>query len=768
MRDVTKLKASRITLGQMLAALALLSGNGLAAGQGASSAGETELTTIVVTAQKRAEDIQSVGSSIQAFSGKSLEDLGIKSTSDIAQFAPNVSIALPSGAGNQPLISIRGIGLNDYDTNNAGPNGVYLDEVYLSTPSSQTFSTFDLQSVEVLKGPQGTLYGRNTDGGAINLVSVKPSDEFSANLHAEYGSYNTANLEGAIGGEILSGLDGRAAFTINRSEGYVHNLLTGENENGAGSFAVRGMLLFKPIDALKMLFNVHGGQVDNRPTEYRHLGDLDPATGAQCTPAQTNAAQCVDLFGYGTPAKFYDGAYNRQQHLRVTNAGSYLRMDYDVGAVNLTSISAVEYNNKLHPEESDASPNRLLEINFGVHSTTISQELRAAQSRDTYNWVAGLYYLHENLAQNQPLFFGLDGDTVFGAPGALDGVAFRAFDTSEQLTDAYAAFGQGEYLFFDQLKLILGGRLSKEHKSFLYNGSIQLQQGGQDNFGPVTELVPPTPEHLDDSNFSWKAALNYNLTKDVLAYMSATTGFKSGDFNGSFLSTDQNEIKRQLVPVRPEKVKSYEIGIKSSWFERRVIANVAAFYNDYRDMQVFILIPSPDNAGFSINVLDNAPKTHTMGIDFDIAGKLTPNLTLSLQAGILQAKIDDFKSSRSLSLLDYSGNQLPVAPHGSASVLLDYKLPLPVGALDLQANANYRSHMWFDVSNDPWIQQSGYWLMNARAAYDNGHWEVGAFVHNIANQEYYNDMFDLTVPFGLIQGIRGTPRMFGVEFNWRY
>ena len=767
MRDVTKI---------VIAAAVFITGGGMAGAQTAppkgSVASDTELETIVVTAQKRAEDIQSVGSSIQAFTGKALEELGIKSTNDIAQFAPNVEIAMPSGAGNQPLISIRGIGLNDYDTNNAGPNGVYLDEVYLSTPSSQTFSTFDLQSVEVLKGPQGTLYGRNTDGGAINLVTVKPSDEYSANVHAEYGTYNTSNLEGAIGGQIVSNLDGRFAFDINRSGGYVHNLLTGENENGFGTYAARGMLLYKPLDSLSVLFNVHGGQVDNRPTEYRHLGDLDPTTlgpnPKQCSPSATSAGQCVDFFGYGTPASFYDGAYNRQQHLRVTNAGGYVRIDYDTGAVNLTSISAVEYNNKLHPEDSDASPNRLLEINFGVHSTTVSQEFRAAQNRDKYNWVGGLYYLHENLAQNQPLFFGLDGDSVFGAPGAFDGVAFRAFDTSEQKTDAYAGFGQGEYLFTDWVKLILGARVSKEHKSFLYNGSIQPQEGGEDNFGPVIPLVPPTSEYLDSGNFSWKAALNFNITKDVMTYISATTGFKSGDFNGSFLSTDPIEINRQLVPVRPEKVKAYEVGLKSSWLDRRVIANIAAFYNDYRDMQVFILIPSPDPAGFSINVLDNAPKTHTMGIDFDLTAKLTQHLTLALQGGILQAKIDQFKSARSEALLDYSGNQLPVAPHGSANILLDYKRPLAAGTLDVQANGNYKSHVFFDVSNDAYIQQGGYWLFNARAAYGIGHWEMGAFVHNIANQQYYNDMFDLTVPFGLIQGIRGTPRMAGVEASWRF
>ena len=777
MRDVTKSMTSRIIWGGACGALALLAGGAAAqTAPGGAAASDSELQTIVVTAQRRAEDIQSVPITIQAFTGKDLADLGVKSSSDLGQFAANVEIALPSGAGNQPLISIRGIGLNDYDTNNAGPNGVYLDEVYLSSPASQTFATFDMQGVEILKGPQGTLYGRNTSGGAINLTTVKPSDDFSSYLHAELGSYDTANLQGAVGGPVSSTLDGRVAFDYNYSEGYMHNLLTGDHENGANNYAARGMLLWKPTGDLKVLFNVHAGQVNNRPVQYRHIGDLDPASFAnpngpqQCQPGPTYAGQCVDLFGYGTPANFYDGAYNRQQHLRVTNAGSFVRVEYDAGAVQFVSLTSAEYNMKLHPEDTDVSPNRLLEINYGVHATSLSQEFRASQNRDSYNWVAGLYFMHEHLYQNQPLFALLDGDSIVGVPGAFDGTAFRAFDTSNQNTDAYAAFGQGEYALTDKLRLVLGGRVTQEHRNFLYSGSIQPQEGGEDNFGPVIPLATDYPEHLSNGAFSWRAGLNYKFTQDVLAYASAATGFKSGDFNGSFLSTVPAEIQRQLVPVSPEHVRAYEVGLKSTLFDRHLLIDAAAFYNDYRDMQVFILINGiVGGSGLPLNVLDNAPKAHTQGLDLTLTARPTQNFTATLQAGILQAKLDQYQSTRQVGLPDYSGNQLPMAPHASGSLLLEYRVPIGADALVLQANANYKSHVFFDVSNDPYIQQGGYWLGNMRAAYDLGsRWEFGAFVHNVTNKQYYSDKFDLSQPFGFIQGIVGTPRMAGVEANWRY
>jgi iron complex outermembrane receptor protein len=775
MRDVTKVTASRKG-GQALVALALTFTGVAAQAQSASSSDkDSELAIIVVTAQRRSEDIQNVPIAIQAFTGKELDELGVKSTSDLGQFAANVEIALPSGAGNQPLITIRGIGLNDYDTNNAGPNGVYLDEVYQSSPASQTFATFDLAGVEVLKGPQGTLYGRNTSGGAINLTTVKPTDEFSSYVHGEYGSYNTANLQGAVGGPIASTLDGRFAFDYNYSDGYMHNLLTGNNENGANNYAARGMLLWKPTDSLKVLFNVHAGQVDNRPTQYRHIGDFDPTTlgnlvPTQCSLSATYAGQCVDLFGYGTPQKFYDGAFNRQQHLRVTSAGSYVRVNYDAGPVDVVSITAVDYNDKLHPEDTDTSPNRLLEINYGVRSTTFSQEFRVSQSRDTYNWVAGAYYMHETLNQNQPLFALLDGDSIVGFPGALDGIAFRAYDTSRQNTNAYAVFGQGEYAITDSLKLVLGGRVTQEHRSFNYNGSIQLQEGGEDHFGAVIPLATDVPETLSNGAFSWRTGLNYKFTPDILGYASIATGFKSGDFNGSFLSTNLSEIQRQLIPVVPEHVKAYEVGIKSTFLDRRLLIDAAAFYNDYRDMQVFVLINDvPGGNNLPLNVLDNAPKAHTMGVDLTITAHPTRRLTATLQAGILQAKLDQYQSTKDPNLPDYSGNQLPLAPHGTASLLLDYRIPMGENSLDLQANANYKSHVFFDVSNDPYIQQGGYWLANVRAAYELGkNWEFAAYVHNVGNEQYYLDKFDLTSTFGFIQGIVGTPRMAGLEFNWRY
>src|SRR5512143_209031 len=485
-----------------------------------SSAAQGAIETVTVTAQRRSEDIQAVPISITAFSAKQITDLGIKSSTDLSQFTPNLDIALVAGNGNQPIITIRGVGLNDYDTNNAGPNGVYLDDVYLSSPASQTFQTFDLERIEVLKGPQGTLYGRNTSGGAINFISVKPTDEFTGNFHAEYGAYGTYQLEGAIGGQITDGLDGRIAVVHNGSGGYTLNALTGKRENGANNTAGRAQLEWKPIEDLTLLLNVHGGTVANRPAEYRHLGALAPNTFDLCSPARviSNNSDCIDIFGYGTPKNFYGGAFNRQQHLQVHNLGVSLRGDYVLGDWTFTSLSAFEHNDKLHPEDSDASPNRLLEINFGVRNATFTQEFRADWNTANNDLLDGLYYLDENLHQNQPLFILLDADKFFGGPGTGDGVAEIATDQSKQITDSYAAFIHDTYSVTDQLKVTLGGRFTGESKSFVYSGATTFQSGGMDHFPPPTPITPPPGQSfnkkLSNTSFNWLASATYHFTDD--------------------------------------------------------------------------------------------------------------------------------------------------------------------------------------------------------------------------------------------------------------
>ena len=528
----------------------------------------TQIEEVVVTAQRRSENIQDVPVSVQAVSAAQIEREGVKQTADLARITPNVTIALPSGEGSQPNITIRGIGLNDYNSNNAGPNGVYVDDVYISAPAAQTFGLFDIDQIQVLKGPQGTLYGRNTSGGALIFTSRRPTNSFSADVHAEYSSFSTYQIQAGVGGPIAEGLTGRLAFVVNHSDGFMHDLDTGDRENGADNQAVRAQLQYQPTDNLKLSLIASYGHLDNSPAQYKHYGAFQPGTQGDpepvyCSIQQAYAGGCVNIFGYGTEKGFYQGRYEDFGNLKTRNSVNVARADYTMGPVTLTSITAYQHSFRNHPEETDASPTDSLHLTFHVKADTWTQEFRAAYSEGPLNWVVGAYYLGEILKQSQPSQAFTDGD-LYGAfgvppgPGNFDGIASLSRNNNRQRTDSYALFGQGDYKLGD-FTLTLGGRYTHEKKDFEYFRTQQRQLGGRGNFGPIRIFIHNERE-LKDSNFTWRAALSYKPTDDILLYSSASTGFKSGGFHGGFLSSDPAQAAFQLTPIDPEKVTAYEAG----------------------------------------------------------------------------------------------------------------------------------------------------------------------------------------------------------------
>lgn len=718
---------------------------------------------IVVTAQRRSESIQTVPITIQAFSGEKLKDLGVNAAADLGKVATNVTVALPQGAGNQPAITIRGIGLNANNSNNAGPNGVYVDEFYLSAPTSQGFALFDLDRVEVLKGPQGTLYGRNTSGGAINFITRKPTDEFNGYFDVNYGNYATTQISGAVGGKIADGVAARAAFIRNYGDGYFHNTFLNRRQNGANDISVRASLLLTPAANLNILLVGHASRVDRLPDTYAHLGAFTPvslAAGAPeaCSVGAVYGGQCLDLFGQATDPRRFHVASNRTQHLRVDDSGGIARVEWSPGSLTLTSLSGYNYNKRLLPEDSDSSPFRQLEIDWGNRSNEFTQELRLNQVTDHYNWVAGLYYLHELLTQNQKLELLLDIDKFLG-PGAGDGVASRQIVSNRQVTDAYAAFGQAEYGLTDTLKAVLGGRYTKEKRSFRFGNAVQYQQGGIDNFEPLSALTE-TENSLRNSAFSWRAGLNYTPRPRLLLYATATTGFKSGDFNGGFLSPDPAQAAIQQQPVRPEKVTTYETGVKAEFFKRKVTFNAAVFYNDYRDLQLFALVPSPLGP---LNVAANARKARTYGADIDLTIRPVRNLSFSAQLGLLNTKLTEFLLLADPSVPNYSGNELAFSPHRTVFLLGQYTLPLSSSqSMDFQLSATHKSRQFLDSTNDPFTTQSGYWTADARVALTIEKLELSAFVRNIGDTYYASTAYNSISPFGYVQPVYAPPRTYGV------
>jgi iron complex outermembrane receptor protein len=485
------------------------------------------------------------------------------------------------------------------------------------------------------------------------------------------------------------------------------------------------------------------------------------------------------LFFYNGPSDRYKGHYDRTQHLKNDSVGGSIRADYDIRGVTLTSISAVESNDKFHPEDSDASPSNLLQLDFGVKSSTFTQELRAAGGGETHHWLVGLYYLGETLKQNQGIDLFHDLDIVYGGGAGecppvinvdIQFCSLRGTSHSKQTTDAYALFGQTDFEIAPATRLTLGGRYTSESRDFTLNGSIVGQSGGFEVFGaPQTLWGGGFVESIENDAFSWKVALDHHITDKVMAYASFSTGFKSGGFNGGFLDVNVANASAQVAPVRPEKNNAYEVGLKADLLDDTLRVNVAGFYYDYKDLQVHTLVNPP--GGLPTDVLDNAQKSTIKGIDLDVVSTPAENLILRANAEWLDAKLDEYTSTRGPSLVVFSGNRLTNAPKFSFTGIIDYTIPLGEGeAIDLVGSASYRSKVFFDPGNDPLIAQEGYWLLNARAAYsiDDGRWELAAFGRNLGDQEYLNMAFNLQSSFGLLQEIVAPPRTFGLEASYRY
>jgi iron complex outermembrane recepter protein len=527
-----------------------------------------------------------------------------------------------------------------------------------------------------------------------------------------------------------------------------------------------------------LLFNLHGGAVDTLPMEYHQVGTaefpFDPLFGAApCSNADIKAHLCVDTFGYSGPKNLYEGNYNRTEHLNIKNEGASVHGDYRFGNVTLTSITAYEHNTKLHPEDSDASPLRLLEIDYGARSNTFTQEVRFAGEDEKHHWLVGLYYLNETLKQDQTIDLFLDADLICG-PGCGDNVtpgnpigAFAQIGRgiSTQKTRSYAIFTDADYEIFERTHLTVGARYTHEDRDFDVVGLWTSQNGGIDNFDPYQQLW--TFSHsIKDDGFSWRLVLDHRFDETMMAYASVSTGFKSGGFNGGFLDVDPVNAAEQAEPIKSEQNLAYEIGVKTDLLDNKLRLNLAGFWYDYSDLQVLNLVTSPAS-GFPLVVLDNAPESTIKGIELESIAKPFENFTLSVNAAWLDAKIDKFATG----IVDYSGNTLPLAPKFSLSAIANYSIPLGNGdAIDLVGAASYKSKVFFDLANDELIAQDGFWLFDARASYviGDGQWALSVYGRNLSDEEYRNFAFNLSQTFGFLEEIVGPPMTVGAEIQFRY
>lgn len=684
---------------------------------------------IVVTAQHREELLQEVPIAITAFDADTLQNMRVTNALDLNNVAPGLRISSGDAAAN-PKIFIRGVGLSDFNPSSSGAVSIYVDGVLYGSPLSQLSGFFDVGRVEVLRGPQGTLYGRNTTGGAINVITNRPTQEWEASASIDYGSYDTLRLNAAVGGPIIQDvLAFRVAGQRVRDDGYTENRVTGNSLNNSDRWALRGQLLFTPSSNVEVLaqasfFRTRGGA---RAAKSRPLFPGVPeAAGADglCAPAYYYSGMCTDALGYAESTSDPDSvASNLEGEDRVDVFTGSVEATFKLGGVDLISITAYQDNWRDDIENTDGSPLQMIEARYHATQRQFSQEIRLQSSGDSaLRWSIGGFYLHDELHDDSSYDVLRDLRPLFVSPSnplgisPNDSVALFGWPYT-QTTDSYAIFGQVDYELTDRLTVTGGLRWSSDTKSFDYVSQIED--------GLIVILT--ANEEKTFSDWSGRLALNYELAQGTNVYASYNRGYKSGGFFGG-----QATNLDQLEPYDNETLNAYEIGIKTNALGYGTQLNLAAFYYDYQNQQVFA---QAVRNGLTVQVLDNAATSRIWGIEGEFSARVAEGLNVNLTAAYLNTRILDYVSEGE----DYSGNKLQHSPELSLTAAVNYTYPLANGsALFTNIDANYRSRVYFDNTERTRLSDGPVTLVNGQIGWrsPDEKFEIGAFVQNLFNKDY--------------------------------
>ena len=753
---------------------------GILAGATWAQDAQNGLQEVVVTARKRAESAQDIPLSVATFSGESLARLNQATLLSIAGRTPSLQY---SEAGGEAQLYVRGVGSNLLAIGADPSVAVNLDGVYLGRPGMGLNQFLDVDRIEILRGPQGTLYGRNATGGALNLISHLPTRDWDGYATVGTGSFSRREFKGAVGGPVADGWTFRVAARREKDDGYVRNLdARGGNLDDNDLSAARAILRFEPSSSLRATTMFDWSEFKSDGQAIRPLDGLGAASLLGAVPTGSLLKERNDLPSF----------------LDWKTYGPTLTIDWDVTSqATLTSISAYRKFNQDFLFNTDGTEIDVTRTTEHFATSQSSQELRLS-FRDTgrWNWIGGLYYFKEDKTYE----LGLVRANLVPSAASPFGKGVFLIPASNS-TKAYAEFGELTFKATDTLRLTAGLRYSQEHKDD-FNQQINVFANATN---PVTEVlkglygsfVLPTPASTRAGGKTWKAwtpkfGLDWKPLESTLVYLSYTKGFKSGGYNDNQPSN----------PVfNPEYVKSYELGVKNDLLGARLRVNAAAFYYDYSDLQVSSFLNS-------LTLVTNAAQAKVKGLEVDAEARPVPQLDVGLSFTWLDAKYDSFlapygactasvaadPTCAGVALgrprpIDASGRYLNNAPRQKMTAFAQYDFPLTgAGTFSVFGQVSYTDAVFFNAANDPVARQAGYTLLDARVAYrsSGGHFEIAALGKNLANREYVHNIVQFTStsnppslpgPQGVITdrfavgnalGYPAPGRTWGLEMTYRY
>jgi iron complex outermembrane receptor protein len=793
----------------------LAGGATLSAASPQSVRADEALAEITVTAQRVTERLQDVPVAVTAISANELAERGVRQAGDITSSVPNLLLNSPYGPEAQPTFTLRGVTTQDFSENQSSPVAMYVDEVYKSVGAVQALQIYDLDRVEVLRGPQGTLYGKNATGGAISFYSRNPSlSSYDGYLTVGGGNYSDYSARAAVGGPIVENeLGWRAAVLYEKRDGWVRSTVPGvdslgnvvprpsvEPLNGVDALAGRFTLMARPSDAMTATLKASVSRSGGTPYGAHALNNDPNGTG------------------FNGNIGWFDNGAKFAVHKDIHNDSVSLKLDWQMSEhATLTSVTGYDYGWWYEKSDDGGLPieARLDDPNTYFSSVNaFSQEIRLA-SHDTgaFGWLAGLYYGRESThATVQFHFFdgylGAWGPTNPGVPVPLFG--FDEYNSFDQLKDSRAVFLNTTFVVAPKVTLRAGVRYTKDKVTI---SDFYALEGGLANPGSVgfapdggttwwtqtigalpagvtaprtffqTGLAPQglgvVPEFgKDTNNVSGKIGVDWKPGEDLLAYASISQGYRGVAFNGQAYN-DPTE----LTFAGAEKLTSYEIGLKTGFWERRGVFNAALFHYDYKNQQFLDAFTLPHGLGSGFRTV-NAPKSRVDGAEFELRAKATPDLEIGSSLGLMSSKYLEL-TLHSGQFVDVAhtiprvccvGNHLIQAPDYNASLDVDWRFAhLAAGDLRLFVEGNYYGKQYFDAFNTERDAQGAYGVANARLSFESTgkrSYTVGAWIKNLTNRQYLayalNQKDADTGLLGFDYALVGEPRTYGVDATLRF
>ncbi|WP_019529321.1 TonB-dependent receptor [Dasania marina] len=723
------------------------------------------LEEVVVTAQKREQNLQDVGVSISAFTGKQTRALGWNNSEDIAAQTPGLVTASFTGDSSVSIFSIRGVGQNDFADHQEAPTAMYVDGVYISNTGAAGFQMFDVDRVEILRGPQGTLFGRNATGGLMHIINKKPTEEFEGYIDLTLGDFDQVRVEGAVSGPITDNILGRFSLLRETADGYFDNKYVDASGNKAkdlrvrDNFSWRGQLQFEVND--KSTINLSAWQ---NITDHAAGGVYDHIVTSAGTEFYGS-----DLYvngegnrtdGAGTADDYpgaNEGAPNVQGQVDKDSHGLMMTVEIETDNFTVTSITDAQEISKYFQEDSDSTPASYLWYHAAADVDQFSQELRLNGESENLKWQGGLYYLNIDGEYNSRI----DEPTFGGA--SVNNYTLK--------TESFSVFGQVEYDLTEALLLTAGVRWTEDEKEYDLTsecaetedpGALALGVGPgtpydcayllsfDDPFDNTVLSLPGTQEfERRDEDYSGKLQLDWSLTEDVLMYAGVNRGMKGGGFTApldGLLPTD-------VLSYEPEILTSYEVGIKSEWLDGRVRLNASAFQYDYQDYQGFVFV------GLTSVVVNN--DATVTGGEVELYMSPADGWDISIGAAVLDTEVED--------VVGAVGDQTKTtSPDLTANLLIRKSWEFNGGDFAVQVDGQYVDEQELSTVNSPLAMTSSYTIWNARVSYAQENWDIAAFVKNAGDKEYRTYAFDLAEFFGYSLEIYGPPRWVGVQAQYRF